>query len=416
MKNFILTFLTIISLNSLIAQPVYDTVYVQEGYTHQSYYSFANDEVANIINNDWDIALEMGGFGVAIRINGQLGTELYTYPDGDTADWATLDTAGLASWTQSYDSDQNWELGAFNQGADTSSFVDFGWGYYNTTTHVVSGDSLFVIKLSNGDYKKVWIMNMNPNPGFNEYNFKYADIDGSNEVMVEYEKSNYAGKNFGYYSLQNEEEVDREPASDTWDIVFTKYGSLAPGAYYNVTGGLTNKNVWTAQADEVDVESAVWSDYLFNDTISTIGYDWKTLNFQTFEYEVAEDRCYFIEDVDGNIWKVVFTAFGGSSNGMIAFTKEQVGTVGINEVEDEVAFVLYPNPATDGQVNIKFNNESSSVLTTITDLNGRQVLAEQFNTPGEQIQQLDVAHLSPGLYIISIENKASKISKKLIIK
>lgn len=413
MKKIILFLLIILAFSSTQAQQVFDTVYVQEGYTHQSYYSMANDEVSNIINDDWDLAFESGGFGVSIRINGQSGTNLYVYPEGDTADWSTLDTAGIADWVQSYDSDSYWEEGAFNQGADTSNFLDFGWGYYNTTTHIVSGDSLFVLKLSNGDYKKIWIMTMNPIA--NVYTFKYADIDGENEVEVEYDKETYETKSFGYYSIQNDVEVDREPASDTWDIVFTKYGTIAPGAYYNVTGGLTNKNVTSSQADDVDVNDAIWSDYLMNDTISTIGYDWKTLNFSTFEYEVVEDRCYFINDLDSNIWKIVFTAFE-IPTGMIAFTKEQVGTVGIDEQTQIIAFTLYPNPSTNGRIYIKFNNTSSKAITTITDLSGKQVLTQNFTMQGEQTQEINVSALSTGMYIISIENENSRISKKLIIK
>jgi hypothetical protein len=101
---------------------------------------------------------------------------------------------------------------------------------------------------------------------------------------------------------------------------------------------------------------------------------------------------------------------------MIAFSKEQLGTVGVNEVDDNVEFVLYPNPSTDGNVNIKFNNTSSSILTTITDLSGKQVFSQQYNNQGEQIQQIDVSAFAKGLYIISIENETSKLSKKLILK
>lgn len=414
MKNFLLTLLMLSSAITLMAQQVIDTVYIQENYANQSYYSLSNDEVANIDNSDWDLAFEAATFGVSIRINGQMGTELYKYPTGDTADWASIDTIGLSGWTQYYDSDNYWEYGAFNQGVDGSEIFDFGWGFYNPITHVVSGDSLYILKLSNGDFKKIWINYMNPI--VNEYNFKYADLDGGNEVEVTIDKNAYSTKNFSYYSIQNEEEIDREPAADTWDIVFTKYvGTYAPGTYYPVTGGLSNKQVMTAQADDVDIESAVWSDYVLSDTISVIGWDWKSFDFSV-GYVVAEDRVYFIQDVDGNMWKVVFTDFGGSSNGLIAFSKEQVGTVGVNEVDDNVEFVLYPNPSTDGNVNIKFNNTSSSILTTITDLSGKQVFSQQYNNQGEQIQQIDVSDFAKGLYIISIENETSKLSKKLIIK
>jgi hypothetical protein len=417
MKKILLSALTLVSSFALIAQQVTDTVYIGESYADQSYYSLSNDEVANISNLDWDLAFETAVFGVSIRINGQMGTELYKYPNGDTSDWASIDTTGLSTWEQYHNSDNYWEYGAFNEGADTSDFFDYGWGNYNPFTHIVVGDSLYILKLSNGDFKKIWIVYMNPNQGINEYNFKYADIDGENEVEVTIEKDLYATKNFSYYSIQNEEQLDREPDSDTWDIVFTKYiAILEGGTPYPVTGGLTNEQVWSAQADDVDIASASWSDYLFSDTISIIGSDWKSFDLTTFSWVLAEDRCYFVQDVDENIWKIVFTGFGGSSTGLIEFTKEQVGTVGVNEVDNSTEFVLYPNPSTDGNVNIRFNNTSSSILTTIVDLSGKQVFAEQYFNQGEQIQQIDVSSFAKGLYIISIENDRSKISKKLIIK
>lgn len=414
MKKIIFSFLSLFLITVIQAQQVFDTVYVQAGYSHQSYYSLSNDEVANIDNSDWDLAFESTPFGVAIRINGQIGTELFAYPDGDTSDWADLtDTTGLSSWSQLYDSDNSWAVGAFNQNADTSSMFDYGWGVYNPVTHHVIGDSIFVIKLSDNTYKKILIESMI----LNVYTFRYADLDNTNDTTVSFSKSSYSEKNFGYYSIQNEEEIDREPASDTWDIIFTKYvGTYLPGIYYPVTGGLANKGVTSAQADDVTVEDAIWSDYTMEDTISIIGWDWKSLNFTTLLYEIAENRCYFITDVEGNIWKLTFTSFSGSATGEITFTKEQVGTVGINEISHVKEFTLYPNPSTNGRVNIHFNNTSSKVFTTITDLSGKRVFAENFYNQGDQIQQLDVSALKKGLYIISIENESSRMSKKLIIK
>ena len=219
MKRLIL-FTLFLSLGlNVFSQQVDDFVFLDGGYANQSYYSFANEEIANVDNTNWDIALDADPFGVSIRINGQMGTALYLYPNGDISDWATLDTAGLSTWTQSYDSDYNWEEGAFNQNVNPDNVFDYGWGIYNSITHHVVGDSLYVIKLSDESYKKIWIVSMISNV----FTFKFADIDGSNETEVSFAKGTYAGKNYGYYSIQTEEEIDREPASDTWDIVFTKY-------------------------------------------------------------------------------------------------------------------------------------------------------------------------------------------------
>ena len=83
---------------------------------------------------------------------------------------------------------------------------------------------MHIIKLSNGDYKKLQMIKLSSGV----YDFKYANIDGSNEVITNVSKSNYTSKNFGYYSLTNETELDREPDSDSWHILFTKYVSGTP--------------------------------------------------------------------------------------------------------------------------------------------------------------------------------------------
>lgn len=418
MKKFILSFVAIFALFQLNAQQVDDEVSLGANYAYQSYYSLSDGEVANVINDDWDLAFETGYFGVSIRINSQNGIQLYMYENGDTSDWATMDTTDISSWTQYYDSINYWGDGAFNRGVDTSETFDFGWGIYNPFTHNVVGDSLFVIQLSDLSYRKIWIESMIiSGDSINEYLFKYANLDGTDEISVVFDKLAYSDKLFAYYSIQNEEVIDREPLADSWDIVFTKYWDFVFGqGYYGVTGVLINNNVENSQADDVDVDLANWSDYPMSDTISIMGWDWKFFNFNAGDYEIIEDRCYFIKDLDGIVWKLIFTDFIGLATGEIYFTKEEVGVVGVDEFNNITDFAVYPNPATNGFVTVQFINPASSVLTRITDLSGKEVFAERFSSQGEQTQQINVSTLSTGLYILSIENETSRVSKKLIIK
>jgi hypothetical protein len=414
MKRLIL-FTLFLSLGlNVFSQQVDDFVFLEAGYSNQSYYSLANEEVANVDNTDWDIALDADPFGVSIRINGQMGTALYLYPNGDISDWASLDTTGLSEWPQLYDSDNYWEEGAFNQNVDPDNTFDYGWGIYNSITHHVVGDSLYVIKLSDNSYRKIWIVSMISNV----FTFKFAELDGSNETEVSFAKGDYSGKNFGYYSIQTEEEIDREPASDTWDIVFTKYYGIysPPDVYYAVTGALHNRGLMSAQADGVNVDDAIWTDYTMNDTISTIGWDWKSFNMGTFSYDIVADQCFFVVDQNSTVWKIIFTAFIGSSTGEIDFTKEEVGTfVGIEEISNISGFTIYPNPSTNGNLTLNFNTPSSSVIVRITDLSGKEVLTERLTSQGNQSQKIDIADLSKGMYIVSLENGSSKVSQKLII-
>src|SRR3989304_935541 len=187
------------------AEMVKDSVLLGAGYTDQSYYSLNNGEISNTDNTNWDIAFDASDRGYTIRTNGSIGTGLYLYPNGDSSGWATLDTTGLSAWTVLYNSDTSWGTGAFNRYENGN---DLGWGNYNTVTHNVDGDSLYVIKLSSGEWKKIWIKKL----AGGVYTFRYSNLDGSDEVNASLDKSGYSGRNFAYYSLQADSEIDREPA------------------------------------------------------------------------------------------------------------------------------------------------------------------------------------------------------------
>ena len=161
-----------------------DTVSTGIGYINDVYYSLENEEVKTVERGDWDIAFAVGeATGSGMITNEGNGTVLYFYPNGDTDDWASLDTSGIASWTKYYNHDTTWSIGAFAQTA-TGDYdpifgtIDMGWGHYDMNTHIVKGDSLFVLKLSDGSFKKLWIDRLQNK----HYYFKSADLDGSNEV------------------------------------------------------------------------------------------------------------------------------------------------------------------------------------------------------------------------------------------
>ncbi|MDZ7846148.1 MAG: hypothetical protein U5L96_04980 [Owenweeksia sp.] len=54
--------------------------------------------------------------------------------------------------TNSYNT---WMRGAFDANRDTSNASDFGWGAYNVTTHLIEGDSIYILKTTNDNYKAI---------------------------------------------------------------------------------------------------------------------------------------------------------------------------------------------------------------------------------------------------------------------
>ena len=391
MKKILLFAITVIS-GSTFAQ-VIDTVSTGAGYANQCWYSLENDEQANLIKSDWDIAFETSGFGSSIMTNHSIGTLLWLSPT-DTANWSTLDTAGMNSWTSRYNSDETWSLGAFSQ---DGGGLDLGWGTYSTITHFVTGDRLFVIKLSNGAYKKVWIKLL----ASNVYTFRYANLDNSGDTTVQLVKGDFFGKNFGYYSLQNNMELDKEPNSDDWDLMFGQYGAADQG-YYNVSGVLSNSGTMVAEAYPVN-DKTTYEDHAnetFQTNISTIGWDWKAFNFGTFTYDIQDSLVYFVETSSGDIWKMIFTGFGGSANGNFIFSKAFLGTVGIDAPVSSILNV-YPNPASE-ILNVTLVPNKDAMLSII-DLSGKTVYTQSISA-GLATHTISVDQLNTGMYLLVVSD------------
>ena len=84
-----------------------------------------------------------------------------------------------------YNADTSWEYGAFDLN-QTGGF-DYGWGVYNVQTHHVIGDSIFIIKTINSNWKKLWVKSKISGV----YEIQYANLDGSNVVSTTIETSNH---------------------------------------------------------------------------------------------------------------------------------------------------------------------------------------------------------------------------------
>ncbi|HEX7412305.1 MAG TPA: hypothetical protein VF298_09210, partial [Bacteroidales bacterium] len=137
-KNFYISILAI-ALTALSAQflqarnsegLVKDSVAMGAGYANEIYYSMANGQVASVPRTQWDIAFRTPNRSSSIMINEGASVMLYTYPKSDTSGWATVDTVGIKSWKPMYNSQDDWENGAFSRNA--KGHPDYGWGIYNT--------------------------------------------------------------------------------------------------------------------------------------------------------------------------------------------------------------------------------------------------------------------------------------------
>ena len=398
------------------AQQITDTVHTIATYANDNYYQLNAGTQSTVDRSNWDLAFACNGisnFSSSIRINGGTGTELYLYSN-DTSGWNTIDTTGF-NWSQNRmtNSDTSWQIGAFENTTPSSAF-DLGWGTYNSVTHHINGDRLYIILLANGSFKKLFVESLISGV----YTFRYANLDGTSPVTNTITKTNYSGKNFGYYSLQNNAVIDRDPLSDDWDLLFTKYVTeITPNTPYIVTGVLSNQNVKVAQANNVDnVNTETYLGHIYKNEINTIGWDWKSFDLGSFQFVVEDSLVYFVEDQNAIIYRLIFTGFTGSSTGEYHLTKEEITTVGLNDLVNQNTILnAYPNPAKNN-VTIIFNALSDKTVFSIINLMGQELIRTERNTViGLSQENIVINSLPRGTYFIQVRSENNSSLQKLIV-
>jgi len=417
MKKLVLTILLSTTVIIAMAQPINDSISMQTLYTNQVFYSFDNGEISNVTNNNWTIAFSVSGNGAAgssILLNEATST-LWAYPS-DTAQWNSFDTTNFRSWKRLLNTDTTWTNGAFNVFRGSNGTFDMGWGILNPNNNFWTfGDSLYLIKLSDNTYRKLWIVSLKTGL----WEFKYANVDGSNEQVITFNKSTYPNKNFVYFDIINNQLIDREPISNSWDLTFTKHTDFVnpPGSYVSVTSVFSNKTIWSAKAHEADYASASTSttpQTTFTQRIDNIGREWKKFSSAT-GWVVYDSIAYFLYDNDSSFYRIVFTGFGGMSNGKTYFTKELINTTSIGETTDDSRIALYPNPAKNNLTLLLNHNKAELLNIAIYNLSGKLILEQQVRSEqGTQQYNFNVADLDVGFYVISIKSEGFYVTQKFV--
>lgn len=400
MKRGLLLFAITLLAGAMLAQEQKEVV-TGPGYADDVYYSLDSGSVATVSRTNWDLGFTTDNFSISVLANNEAGMEVYTYPLGDTADWATLDTTGMA-WVPMYNSLETFEEGAFT--AHASMHPDYGWGTYNMSTHNITGDSLFVIKTVDGAFKKLAIIVRGAMA--NTWEFKYANLDGTDEVSVLLNAGDYKSKSFVYYSIATGEVLDREPATGDWDMLFTKYIDFVPTAY-PVTGILTNEaHVLAQEVSESGLDQSthvVYEEDAFSSDISIIGGDWKSYDF-TSGWILNDTVVYFIKkygETDSTYYKIYFTAFTGSSEGKYTFMQEELqSTVSFRDPGMIRTMELYPNPASE-VLNLVVDHQGEMAVS-IFDITGRNVYARSYHSGGFNTLSMDISSLDPGLFFLKV--------------
>jgi hypothetical protein len=390
------------------------TIATGPGNAQQVWYSLQNGIQATADLASWDLAFEINSFTSSILVNSAKGLVAYETPVS-IADWSSLTSPNEAGWTAVYNSELRWSEGALTNGNNLADGgFGLGWGQYSFITHTVAGTKVYVLADAAGNYRKLRINSL----AANTYNFTFANLDGSNEVTNTLSKGAFAGKNFGFFNFATNSTADLEPAANSWDLLFTKYTAIIPSpapTAYAVAGVLQNKSVRALQIDGVPVAEAQWGGGELDSAMNIIGYDWKTYNQPTASYTYAQDRTYFVSDRSGNVWKLVFIGYGGSSTGTMTFTQELVSATSVDE-PGASALRVFPVPVTSGVLHILSDEELRGARVELVDASGRSIrtttLADQRSG---SFATVDMNGMPAGIYLVRLQSPGVLRTARVVV-
>lgn len=261
-------------------------------YRYQAYYDLkTNKFISSNIKTSWDIGFENGTSGWHIILN---NANFSSVSKVSTDFNTTTDTIGL-----------NWSIDVTSGNLDSTAFGD--WQTGNPVYVINKGVSYSGASLG---LSKIELLSVNST----HYNFKIANLDGSQMQQISLEKDN--NLSFTCFSVSSGK-VNAIPPKENWDIMFTQYTHIFKehnNMPYLVTGIISNRNnVLVAEDFDKEFSKITIDDvdsYNFSNSINTIGYDWKKLI--SGNYLVDNNKNYIIKSTEGEFYKLHFIDFYNS--------------------------------------------------------------------------------------------------------
>ncbi|MBS1645456.1 MAG: T9SS type A sorting domain-containing protein [Bacteroidetes bacterium] len=420
-----------------------DSIAMGAGYANDVYYKLSNGATQYATGNDWHLSFQMTTFGephynASIGINARTGMQVYVLAN-TTYNYATIgaaDSVGKTAPTLAlYNNDSSWGTGAFYQNRVVTDPFSFGWGEYSSTTHFLTGTTVYLLKMVDGTAYKFYVEKYISTPASAiQYKFHLAKLDGSTPDQVIDINRTDANHDFSkrlaaYYNIDSARIVNREPLRANWDFVFTRYTEMipmGPGPLkpYVVMGVLTNEGVLAVNVKQVNPDQTQYKTFSYKTAANTIGSDWKYFDDPTHTgngtYKLDSTANYFLRTAStpNQYWQLQFTGFGGGAQGKMSFQKRLLETeTGVAATSSVSAWAIAPNPAgnsTNIMVDAKTATPKAQIV--LSDMAGRIVYTADLNIQqGMNGFSINTTHFTPGVYVVKIAGENLNLSSRLVV-
>ena len=366
-------------------------VSLQRTFTYdREFWNMEEGTVGGVSIEDWDVAFDVRARGYVLRHNS-----------------AQIEVCRVARSGASWDFSRPWvSLNAPNVSWDASVFD--GWGAYNPTTHAVDGGADNCFLLRHPDTGESWFFQPEQIDPTGVYHFFYGRVWGGVPAAgqrASLAKSDYAGKRFAYFSLSRNEERDLEPASNSWHLLFTRYGaemgSEPPLCIF------ANEGVGVAAVTTEGTLPSLPADASFSTEISAIGASWRDGD------RILPNKFYFVRSGDVT-WRVVFKDYEVSVDDLVVtFTTEEISVAPSPSPilsSSAPSVLIAPNPLLGGERLSVYGCCQGSTSFRLFDHSGRYIHGDTA-TDGEWT----VPYLSSGVYFVEFNSGAVTVRRRLVV-
>ncbi len=160
-------------------------------------------------------------------------------------------------------------------------------------------------------WKKIRLLKQDDN-----YVLQYANLnDTSHQEITITKDSDY---NFNHFSFNTNTLVTIEPQKEKWDLGFTVFTNILPGAgSYGFSDFVVHNRKGHALAYQVNTSDYNYDTFLLSNVVeanfsqdhTTIGSNWRDV----FNKNTFSDRFYIIKDPNGNMYKLKFLSMTNSN-------------------------------------------------------------------------------------------------------
>jgi hypothetical protein len=277
-----------------------ETVQIEIGwpYTNQVYYDCGtNTIVSTNTKYDWDLAFECSDNGFHILGNTSKG--VFVANQGGVSFSSVTSVSGV-----------NWLWDAPSGNLDSTAFGD-----WRNTNNIYIVDRQYDENGAHLGYKKIQVLSVDNQ----SYTFKYADLNGSNEITYSLNKN--PALSFVQFSFDGGgQTLSLEPEKNSWDLLFTnhyhKFSNLPMP--FVLTQVLTNKHNGVLVAEDnnsnfVNITLKDTSNYVFTNEWDEIGHDWKIRDNSDNSFTIDENKSYIVKTTEDLFYKIRFIDFYNDS-------------------------------------------------------------------------------------------------------